>query len=63
MSVEAFGCLAVLAMVTTYALERRSPFFILAFSASCVAAAVRCPHPLFPLRAVEALWSVVAFQR
>jgi len=31
-----FGLLAVTAMLVTYALEKRSPWFILAFAGSCL---------------------------
>ena len=64
MAVELFGLLAVTAMVTTYALERRSPAFVLAFSASCAAASV---YALlirsYPFAAVELVWAFVALRR
>ena len=37
-TLTAFGLLAVTAMLVFYALEYRSPWFILAFSGSCVLA-------------------------
>ena len=64
MIIEAFGFLSVSAMVLFYALEARSPTYVLAFSASCLsAAAYAALIGSWPFAAVESLWSVVAFKR
>jgi hypothetical protein len=39
-ALTAFGLFAVTAMLVTYALEDRSPWFILAFAASCALGSV-----------------------
>lgn len=60
----AFGLFAVSAMLICYALERRSPWFILAFAASCIlAAAYGFLQGAWPFGVVESIWAVVAFER
>jgi hypothetical protein len=60
----AFGLFAVTAMLVSYAFERRSPLFILAFAASCILAAVYgFLQGAWPFGVVESIWSVVAFER
>jgi len=62
--IELLGILSVSAMVTFYALERRSPLFILAFALSCAAASLYAVLiRSWPFAAVEALWSVIALRR
>jgi hypothetical protein len=59
-----FGLFAVTAMLVFYALEKRSPWFILAFAVSCVlASAYGFLQGAWPFGAVEAVWSVVAIRR
>jgi hypothetical protein len=59
-----FGLLAVTAMLVTYALEKRSPWFVLAFAASCVMGSVYgFLQGAWPFGIVEAVWSVVAARR
>ncbi|MFZ0480057.1 MAG: hypothetical protein WAL71_12985 [Terriglobales bacterium] len=59
-----FGLFAVTAMLVTYALERRSPWFILAFAASCALGSVYgFLQGAWPFGLVEAIWSVVAARR
>jgi hypothetical protein len=59
-----FGLLAVMLMLIFYALEKRSHWFVLAFSASCVLASVYgFLQGAWPFGAVEAVWSVVALRR
>lgn len=59
-----FGFVAVSLMLTFYALERRSTWFILAFSVSCVLASVYgFLQGAWPFGLVEAVWSVVALRR
>ncbi|HKC11678.1 MAG TPA: hypothetical protein VKI41_06435 [Vicinamibacteria bacterium] len=59
-----FGLVAVTAMLVTYALEKRSHWFILAFAASCaLASAYGFLQGSWPFGVIEAIWSVVAFRR
>ena len=59
-----FGLFAVTAMLVTYALERRSPWFILAFAAACALGSVYgFLQGAWPFGVVEAIWSVVAVSR
>ena len=63
-ALSAFGVLSVGAMLVFYALEYRSPGFVLAFAAACVAAAVYgFLQGAWPFGVVELIWSVVAFRR
>ena len=59
-----FGLLAVGLMLVFYALDRRSHWFILAFSGSCVLASVYgFLQGAWPFGLVEAVWSGVALRR
>ena len=59
-----FGLFAVTAMLVTYAMEGRSPWFILAFAASCaLGSAYGFLQGAWPFGVVEAIWSVVAVRR
>ena len=59
-----FGLLAVSAMLIFYALEDRSPWFILAFAAACgLASAYGFLQGAWPFGVVEAVWAVVALRR
>jgi hypothetical protein len=59
-----FGLFAVTAMLACYALEYRSPWFILAFAAACaLASAYGFLQGAWPFGVVEAVWSVVAAKR
>jgi hypothetical protein len=61
---EAFGLFAVAAMVVCYALEDRSPRFILAFAAACVLASVYgFLQGAWPFGLVEAIWFLLALRR
>jgi hypothetical protein len=64
MLLEIFGFLAVTSMVTTYALEKRSRTYVLAFAVSCAAASLYAVliHS-WPFAAVEAVWAVIAWKR
>ena len=60
----AFGLMAVTAMLVFYALEKRSHWFVLAFSGSCILASVYgFLQGAWPFGLVEAVWSVVALRR
>ena len=59
-----FGLFAVTAMVACYALERRSPWFILGFAGSCLLASIYgFLQGAWPFGAVEAVWSLIALRR
>src|ERR1035438_10046202 len=59
-----FGLLAVTLMLVFYAMEKRSHWFILAFSGSCVlASAYGFLQGAWPFGLVEAVWCGVAMRR
>ncbi len=59
-----FGLLAVTAMLVTYAMEARSPWFILAFAGACLlGSAYGFLQGAWPFGLVEAVWSAVAARR
>ncbi|SPE31279.1 conserved exported hypothetical protein [Candidatus Sulfotelmatomonas gaucii] len=63
-SLTIFGLIAVTAMLVTYALEKRSPWFVLAFAGSCLlASAYGFLQGAWPFGLVEAIWSIVAVRR
>jgi hypothetical protein len=64
MTLLVFGALAVTAMLITYALEERSPWFVVAFAGACAASALYgLLIQAWPFAAVEAVWSGVAMRR
>jgi hypothetical protein len=59
-----FGLFAVTAMVTCYALEKRSSWFVLGFAFACVLGSIYgFLQGAWPFGIVEAIWSVIAFKR
>ena len=59
-----FGLIAVSLMVTFYALEDRSPWFVLCFAASCVMGSIYgFLQGAWPFGLVEAIWSLIALRR
>jgi hypothetical protein len=59
-----FGLFAVTAMLMSYALEDRSPWFILAFAASCALGSIYgFLQGAWPFGLVEAIWAIVALRR
>jgi hypothetical protein len=59
-----FGLCAVTAMLVTYALEKRSSWFILAFAGSCaLGSAYGFLQGAWPFGLVEAIWAGVAVRR
>ncbi|MFT4096658.1 MAG: hypothetical protein QM651_06010 [Rhodoblastus sp.] len=57
----AFGLFAVSAMLATYALEERSPWFTLAFAFACaLGSAYGFLQGAWPFGLVEAVWAGVA---
>ena len=59
-----FGLVAVALMLVFYSLEKRSHWFLLAFSGSCVLASMYgFMQGAWPFGLVEAVWSGVALHR
>jgi multisubunit Na+/H+ antiporter MnhB subunit len=59
-----FGLVAVTLMLVTYALEKRSRWFVLAFAGACVMGSVYAfLQGAWPFGVVEAVWAVVAVRR
>ena len=59
-----FGLAAVSLMLITYALEKRSAWFVLAFAGACaMGSAYGFLQGAWPFGIVEAIWAVVAAQR
>ncbi len=59
-----FGLFAVTAMVVFYAMEARSPAFILAFAGACVLGSIYgFLQGAWPFGAVELVWSGIAVNR
>jgi hypothetical protein len=59
-----FGLFAVTAMLVFYALENRSPWFILAFAGACALGSIYgFLQGAWPFGLVEAIWSLVAARR
>lgn len=59
-----FGLFAVTGMLVTYALERRSRWFILAFAAFCALGSLYgFLQGAWPFGLVEAVWACVAVYR
>jgi hypothetical protein len=62
--ITAFGLFAVTAMVVTYALENRSPWFIFAFAFACVLGSLYgFIQGAWPFGVVEIIWAAVALRR
>ncbi len=59
-----FGAIAVTIMLVSYALESRSPTWILVFAFGCAASAVYgAMAGTWPFTVVESIWSIVALRR
>jgi hypothetical protein len=59
-----FGLFAVTAMLVTYALEKRSPWFVLAFAGACLfGSAYGFLQGAWPFGLIEAIWAIVAARR
>ena len=60
----AFGLFAVTAMLVCYALEPRSPWFVLAFAGACLLGSIYgFAQGAWPVGLVEAIWAAVAARR
>lgn len=64
MAIELFGFMTVTIMLVAYALEARSPGYVLMFAFACGGAALYAAliHS-WPFAGVEAVWSLVALRR
>ena len=59
-----FGAVAVSVMMLAYALEARSPRWILVFAAACAASsAYGWLSGAWPFGVVEAIWALIALRR
>ena len=59
-----FGLFAVTAMLVSYALETKSPWYILAFACACgLGSAYGFLQGAWPFGVVEAIWALVALRR
>ena len=59
-----FGAFAVGSMLVFYALEHRSPWFVLAFAGACLtSSAYGFLQGAWPFGVVELIWSGVALRR
>ncbi len=59
-----FGLFAVTLMLITYALEARSPCYVLAFAGACLlGSAYGFLQGAWPFGLVEAIWAMVALRR
>jgi hypothetical protein len=59
-----FGLFAVTAMLVFYALEDRSPWFVLAFAVACLlGSAYGFLQGAWPFGIVEAIWAAIAARR
>ena len=59
-----FGLFSVTAMLACYALEKRSPWFILAFAGACIlGSAYGFLQGAWPFGVIEAVWALVAVRR
>lgn len=59
-----FGLIAVSLMLACYALEARSPWFVLGFAGACaLGSSYGFLQGAWPFGVVEAIWSLVALAR
>ncbi len=59
-----FGACAVAVMLLSYALEHRSPWWVLVFALACVASSLYgWLAGTWPFGIVEGIWALVAFRR
>jgi hypothetical protein len=63
-ALTAFGLFAVIAMLLFYALEDRSPWYVLAFAGACaLASSYGFLQGAWPFGIIEAVWTLVAVRR
>lgn len=64
LAITIYGVCAVSFMMAMYALERRSPWYILGFSVGCILSSIYgFLSGAWPFGVVELIWSGVAFRR
>ena len=64
MGLTIYGVLALTFMMTMYALEARSSFFIVAFALGCALSSVYgFASGAWPFGVVEGVWTVIALRR
>jgi hypothetical protein len=64
LAITIYGVCALSFMMAMYALERRSPWYILGFAAGCVLSSIYgFLSGAWPFGVVELIWSGVAFRR
>jgi hypothetical protein len=60
-ALDAFGLFAVTAMLVCYALEQRSPWYVLAFAGACALGSIYgFAQGAWPFGLVEAVWALIA---
>jgi hypothetical protein len=63
-ALTAFGLFAVIAMLVFYALEDRSPWYVLAFAGACALASIYgFLQGAWPFGIIEAAWTLIAARR
>ena len=63
-ALDAFGLFAVTAMLVCYALEGRSPWYVLAFAGACALGSVYgFAQGAWPFGLFEAIWALIALRR
>ncbi len=63
-ALDLFGLFAVTLMLVTYALEKRSRWYILAFAGACALGSIYgFLQGAWPFGVIEAIWAGVAFRR
>lgn len=63
-AIEIFGITSVIIMVTSYALEHKSPVFIIIFSIGCLLAATYAfLLGSIPFLIAESIWAIIALRR
>jgi len=63
-ALTAFGLFAVTAMMLCYALEQRSPWFVVGFALACgLGSLYGFLQGAWPFGVVEAFWMVIALRR
>lgn len=63
-ALTAFGVLSVTGMLVCYALEERSPWFVIAFAVACWSSALYAwLAGAWPFTLIEVVWRVVALRR
>jgi hypothetical protein len=63
-ALTAFGLFAVTAMLVFYALEDRSPWYVLAFAGGCALASIYgFLQGAWPFGLIEAVWTLIAVRR